>query len=94
MLPFDANKEEDKDGLNLNEVWFYDKDGKELSIAENRKRREEVAELARELAAQRLAKKSNYSKEELEAEVKKVTKEIIWGAVVSGGVKENKDEVD
>ncbi len=78
---YDENKEEDKDRLNLNKIMFTDDLGNRLDIKEEEKQKEALASLAREIAAQKLAKKGSYTREELEKEIKEATKEVLWKAV-------------
>ena len=87
-LPYNENEDGD---LDLSKLSFSDAEGKLVSLEKDREQKLAIAELARELAAQRMAKKDSYTKEELEAEIKKITKEIISEATVNGGVKKGEN---
>ncbi len=89
--PFANNEGDEKGSIDVSKIVFTDKDGNKLSEAENNKQKEAVAMLAREMACQSLAAKGDYTKEELELEIRKATEKIICGAGSAGGVKASKD---
>ena len=89
--PFAVKEGEEKGVIDASKIVFTDKDGNKLSEAENNKQKEAVAMLAREMACQSLAAKGDYTKEELELEIRKATEKIIFGAGSAGGMKAGKD---
>lgn len=91
--PFASKHDPDKDTIDLGSVEFTDAAGKPLSEKEAKKQKEAISALAREMAAQRLAKQGSYTPEELEQAYKDAAAEIVWGSQPKYG-KNGKPQVD
>lgn len=91
--PFACKHDPDKDIIDLGSVEFTDAAGKPLSEKETQKQKAAISALAREMAAQRLAKQGNYTPEELEQAYKDAAAEIVWGSQPKYG-KNGKPQVD
>ncbi len=78
--PFAYKYDANKDIIDLNKVEFTDEYGNVLSEKKTQRQKEAIAALAREMAAQRMAKKGKYTDDELEAEFKNCTAEIVMGS--------------
>lgn len=78
--PFACKHDPDKDTIDLGSVEFTDAAGKPLSEKEAQKQKAAISALAREMAAQRLAKQGSYTPEELEQAYKDAAAEIVWGS--------------
>lgn len=91
--PFACKHNPDKDAIDLGSVEFTDAAGKPLSEKETQKQKAAISALAREMAAQRLAKQGSYTPEELEQAYKDAAAEIVWGSQPKYG-KNGKPQVD
>ena len=91
--PFACKHDPDKDTIDLGSVEFTDAAGKPLSEKETQKQKAAISALAREMAAQRLAKQGSYTPEELEQAYKDAAAEIVWGSQPKYG-KNGKPQVD
>lgn len=91
--PFACKHNPDKDTIDLGSVEFTDAAGKPLSEKETQKQKAAISALAREMAAQRLAKQGSYTPEELEQAYKDAAAEIVWGSQPKYG-KNGKPQVD
>ena len=91
--PFACKHNPDKDAIDLGSVEFTDAAGKPLSEKEAQKQKAAISALAREMAAQRLAKQGSYTPEELEQAYKDAAAEIVWGSQPKYG-KNGKPQVD
>ena len=91
--PFACKHDPDKDTIDLGSVEFTDAAGKPLSEKETQKQKAAISALAREMAAQRLAKQDSYTPEELEQAYKDAAAEIVWGSQPKYG-KNGKPQVD
>lgn len=91
--PFACKHDPDKDTIDLGSVEFTDAAGKPLSEKEAQKQKAAISALAREMAAQRLAKQGSYTPEELEQAYKDAAAEIVWGSQPKYG-KNGKPQVD
>lgn len=91
--PFACKHAPDKDTIDLGSVEFTDAAGKPLSEKETQKQKAAISALAREMAAQRLAKQGSYTPEELEQAYKDAAAEIVWGSQPKYG-KNGKPQVD
>lgn len=91
--PFACKHDPDKDIIDLGSVEFTDAAGKPLSEKEAQKQKAAISALAREMAAQRLAKQGSYTPEELEQAYKDAAAEIVWGSQPKYG-KNGKPQVD
>ena len=91
--PFACKHNPDKDTIDLGSVEFTDAAGKPLSEKEAQKQKAAISALAREMAAQRLAKQGSYTPEELEQAYKDAAAEIVWGSQPKYG-KNGKPQVD
>ena len=91
--PFACKHDPDKDIIDLGSVEFTDAAGKPLSEKETQKQKAAISALAREMAAQRLAKQDSYTPEELEQAYKDAAAEIVWGSQPKYG-KNGKPQVD
>ena len=91
--PFACKHNPDKDAIDLGSVEFTDAAGKPLSEKETQKQKAAISALAREMAAQRLAKQGGYTPEELEQAYKDAAAEIVWGSQPKYG-KNGKPQVD
>lgn len=91
--PFACKHDPDKDTIDLGSVEFTDAAGKPLSEKEAKEQKAAISALAREMAAQRLAKQGSYTPEELEQAYKDAAAEIVWGSQPKYG-KNGKPQVD
>ncbi len=91
--PFACKHNPDKDTIDLGSIEFTDAAGKPLSEKETQKQKAAISALAREMAAQRLAKQGSYTPEELEQAYKDAAAEIVWGSQPKYG-KNGKPQVD
>lgn len=91
--PFACKHDPDKDTIDLGNVEFTDAAGKPLSEKEAKEQKAAISALAREMAAQRLAKQGSYTPEELEQAYKDAAAEIVWGSRPKYG-KNGKPQVD
>lgn len=91
--PFVCKHDPDKDTIDLGSVEFTDAAGKPLSEKEAKEQKAAISALAREMAAQRLAKQGSYTPEELEQAYKDAAAEIVWGSQPKYG-KNGKPQVD
>ena len=91
--PFACKHDPDKDTIDLGSVEFTDAAGKPLSEKETQKQKAAISALAREMAAQRLAKQGSYTPEELEQAYKDAAAEIVRGSQPKSG-KNGKPQVD
>lgn len=91
--PFASKHDPDKDTIDLGSVEFTDAAGKPLSEKEAKEQKAAISALAREMAAQRLAKQGSYTPEELEQAYKDAAAEIVWGSQPKYG-KNGKPQVD
>lgn len=91
--PFACKHDPDKDTIDLGSVEFTDAAGKPLNEKEAKEQKAAISALAREMAAQRLAKQGSYTPEELEQAYKDAAAEIVWGSQPKYG-KNGKPQVD
>ncbi len=74
------------DGIDISNIEFTDAAGKPLSEKESKKQEKAISALAKEMAAQRLSKKGDYTPEELNTAIKEATVEIIAGSSPRYGI--------
>lgn len=84
--PFTLKYDAATDGIDISNIEFTDAAGKPLNEKDAEKQEKAISALAKEMAAQRLSKKGDYTPEELNTAIKEATVEIIAGSSPKYGI--------